>query len=53
MRVQVTWETDDAGSYFLPEEVDVPDDVEEDDVAEYLSTQYGWLVAGWNKKEDG
>lgn len=44
MRVyNIVWETD-GEKVDLPSEVDVPNDLEEYDVADYLSDEYGWLV---------
>jgi len=43
MKYIVNWETDDE-IVDLPKVVDVPDDVEPEDVSDYLSDEYGWLV---------
>ena len=43
MKYKVTWETD-GETVQLPKIVDVPSAVDDDDVAEYLSEEYGWLV---------
>jgi len=45
MKFRVDWDTDEEGIQ-LPEIVDVPDDVELDDVADWLSDKYGWCVNG-------
>lgn len=46
IRVHVNWETDGylLEELGLPSEVDVPKDIEEDDIADYLSDEYGYLV---------
>jgi len=47
MRVkQIDWETDGV-EVELPTAVTVPSDLEEDEIADYLSDQYGWLVNGF------
>lgn len=44
MRVyNIDWETD-GEVVTLPTEVDVPNDIDEYDIADYLSDEYGWLV---------
>lgn len=48
-RVYVDWETDgtpieDIG---LPTEVDVPNDIDTEDIADWLSDKYGFLVNGF------
>lgn len=47
--IRVTWETDDE-EIDLPEVVDVPVDMNGDEVADYLSDVTGWLVAGWEEE---
>ena len=39
----IKWETD-GEVVDLPTEVEVDDDLDEDDIADYLSDEYGWLV---------
>ena len=39
----IIWETD-GFLVDLPSEVVVPDDLDDDEVADYLSDTYGWLV---------
>ena len=39
----ITWETD-GEVVDLPTEVEVDDDLDEDEIADYLSDEYGWLV---------
>ena len=47
MRVkEIDWETDGV-EVELPTAVTVPSDLEEDEIADYLSDQYGWLVNGF------
>lgn len=43
MRVSVNWETDGINAD-LPKEVDIPEGIEEDEIADWLSDKYGWLV---------
>ena len=48
-RVYVDWETDgtpieDIG---LPTEVDVPNNIDTEDIADWLSDEYGFLVNGF------
>lgn len=42
----IVWETDGCSieELGLPIEVDVPSDVEEDEIADWLSDEYGFLV---------
>ena len=44
-RVYVDWETD--GTIGLPTEVDVPNDIDTEDIADWLSDKYGFLVNGF------
>ena len=46
IKVYVNWETDGHSSeeLGLPSEVDVPKDIEEEDIADWLSDEYGFLV---------
>jgi hypothetical protein len=46
--VRVTWETD-GESPDLPEEVEIPGDIEEEGISDFLSDTYGWLVLGWER----
>ena len=39
----VNWETD-GKDIDLPEKVEVPADIPEEEVADWLSNKYGWLV---------
>ena len=42
----IAWETDGCSTeeLGLPIEVDVPSEIEEDDIADWLSDEYGFLV---------
>ena len=42
-KVKVNWETD-GEEVNLPYIVDVPSNIEEENIADYLSDNYGWLV---------
>ena len=46
IKVYVNWETDGYSleELGLPSEVDVPKDIEEEDIADWLSDEYGFLV---------
>ena len=46
IKVYVNWETDGYSleELGLPNEVDVPKDIEEEDIADWLSDEYGFLV---------
>lgn len=46
IKVYVNWETDGHSleELGLPSEVDVPKDIEEEDIADWLSDEYGFLV---------
>jgi hypothetical protein len=56
MKVKVDWDlsTDDRDKPYTPEEagiseiIDVPEDVVEEDITEWLSDFYGWCLFGWN-----
>jgi hypothetical protein len=49
----INWDTDgdiipeDGEGNELPRTVMVPSDLEEDEIADYLSDKYGWLVIGF------
>lgn len=47
-QVRVTWETD-GESPDLPEEVEIPEALEEEGISDFLSDTYGWLVLGWER----
>ena len=40
----IVWETDDGDQEGLPKWVDMPDDINADEAADYLSDEYGYLV---------
>jgi len=40
----IKWETDGCKVDNLPTEVEVDDDLGDDEIADYLSDEYGWLV---------
>jgi hypothetical protein len=42
----IEWETDGYDAD-LPNEVEVPDGLSDDEVADYLSDTYGWLVCSF------
>lgn len=48
-RICVDWETDETHieEIGLPTEVDVPNDIDIDDIADWLSDEYGFLVNGF------
>lgn len=48
----IEWAVDDEKDMsFLPEKVFIPGDVEEDDIADYLSDRYGFLVVAYRVEE--
>ena len=49
MIIKVEWETD-GEDVDLPEFVQVPEDLEDEQVSDWLSDEYGWLVLGWERK---
>jgi hypothetical protein len=50
MKVYPIWETDGMSidEIGLPTEVDVPNNIEENEIADYLSDEYGYLVESFN-----
>lgn len=46
MKVKVNWDTDNypLEECNLKEIVDIPNDIEEENIADYLSDEYGYLV---------
>lgn len=46
MKVKVDWDCEEE-NVNLPEEVVVPDEVDEEEVADWLSDEYGWCVNSW------
>lgn len=47
MRVFVAWDTDGEDIVGLPNPAEVPNDIEEDEIADWLSDEYGWCVKSW------
>lgn len=43
----VIWDTDGEEIDGLPSEVEVPDDIDDDDVSDWLSDEYGFCVEKW------
>lgn len=41
--VNINWETD-GYDIDLPNEVNIPSNIEEDDICDYLSDEYGFLI---------
>ena len=46
-KVNVNWETD-GQDVDLPSVVEIPDKIEAEYVADWLSDKYGWLVKNWS-----
>jgi hypothetical protein len=52
--INIIWCIDDEGSDFNPNgyngprEVEIPNEIEEDDIADYLSDEYGFLVESFD-----
>ena len=44
---RIKWETD-GNDVQLPKEVEVPDGLDDDEVTDYLSDTYGWLVESFS-----
>ena len=51
MKVKVGWETDNE-QVELPNIVEVPENIELDYIADWLSDNYGWLVKGFTIIEE-
>ena len=47
----IKWETD-GEIVSLPTEVEVDDNMSDDEIADYLSDEYGWLVNGFSLPMD-
>lgn len=45
-KVIVNWDTDNE-KVDLPKEVEIPANIPDDEVADYLSDNYGWCVNSW------
>lgn len=48
----ILWDTDGDITIILPTTVDVPDDLDIDQVSDYLSDEYGWLVKSFSMPDD-
>lgn len=49
-KVEVVWEIDEEDAKdvtYLPKFVAIPYDIKENDVCDYLSNQFGFLVQSW------
>lgn len=46
--IDIKWDTDGEPVPGLPEEVDIPDDIHESEVADYLSDEYGFCVESFS-----
>lgn len=46
--VSVEWDTDGEDVEDLPEEVEVPSEIEEEDIADWLSDEYGYCVESFS-----
>ena len=44
----IDWETDEGNADFLPGKVAIPESVADDDIADYLSDEYGFLVRAYS-----
>lgn len=46
--VKVDWDVDDKDDLkYLPKTVEIPSNVDEEDVSDYLSDEYGFCVNAW------
>jgi hypothetical protein len=45
----IKWDTD-GENVELPTEVEIPNDIEDDEIADYLSDEYGWCIESFNIK---
>jgi len=45
-KIEVYWDTD-GEDVDLPEVVEVPEDIDDEDIADYISDEYGWCVESW------
>ena len=50
-KIKVSWDTDGETVTGLPGVVHVPRRVEDDDISDWLSDQYGWCIFGWNHED--
>lgn len=46
MKIRVNWDTDGEKVEELPECVEVPEEIESEDIADWLSDKYGFCVNG-------
>lgn len=51
----IQWDTEDNGEFITSEDLDLPTNVdipemEEDEVADYLSDEYGWCIKSFEVK---
>ena len=46
-KIEVFWNTHGASVENLPTIVDVPIDIEEDEISDWLSDEYGFCVESW------
>lgn len=48
--INITWDTDDENpeDIGLPEEVEIPENIKEEDVSDYLSDTYGYCHYGYS-----
>lgn len=51
MVVKVYWDTD-GEEVELPNVVEVPSDIDEEDISDWLSDKYGWCVESWYEYEE-
>ena len=47
----IDWEVDEGDADFLPREVFIPESVADDDIADYLSDEYGFLIRSYSLEE--
>ena len=50
--VDIQWETDGEPCVDLPDEMQIPDHIRHDGIADYLSDETGWLVNGFQIQAD-
>lgn len=54
----IIWDTEDNGEVIpqeelgLPSEVEIDEDIDEDDIADYLSDEYGYCIMNFNAEEE-
>lgn len=49
MKIKVRWVTDGEPVNDLPEIVEVPADIDEEEISDWLSDEYGFLHDGWEE----